>query len=88
MVRLEEENAACTNPGSYEDSDFVRRILAPLTEAERFLLTAREVDGMSYEELAEVFGLSEGALRTRIARLKSDIRERVERLDREPVVGV
>jgi RNA polymerase sigma-70 factor (ECF subfamily) len=63
----------------YENRELVEKILAPLNEQERFLLTAREIDGVSYEELATITGVKEGALRTRLARLKSDIRERLEK---------
>ena len=61
--------------GQAEARDMVRRILAGLTPDERFLLTAREVDGMSYEELEAVTGVSSGALRTRLSRIKESIRE-------------
>jgi len=64
-----------------ENRQLVAKILAPLGEADRFLLTAREVDGLSYEELAEIMGVKEGALRTRLTRLKSDIRKQLEQID-------
>jgi RNA polymerase sigma-70 factor (ECF subfamily) len=63
----------------YEDKQFVSRVLAPLSEADRFMLVAREVEGVPYEELAGIMGVKEGALRTRMARLKADIRERLEK---------
>ena len=81
-VQFDEEYMAGSEPRQpYEDRELVARILAPLTESERFLLTAREVDGMSYEELAEIMGAKEGALRTRLARLKADIKKRLEQDD-------
>jgi len=63
----------------YEDKQLVAKILAPLSEDDRFMLVAREVEGVSYEELAEIMGVKVGALRTRMARLKADIRERLEK---------
>jgi RNA polymerase sigma-70 factor, ECF subfamily len=63
----------------YEDKQFVAKVLAPLSEDDRFMLVAREVEGVPYEELAEVMGVNVGALRTRMARLKADIRERLEK---------
>jgi len=62
----------------FENRQVVNMILAPLDESDRFLLTAREVDGRSYEELAEIMGVKEGALRTRLTRLKADIRKRLD----------
>lgn len=66
---------------SYEDKRLVQDVLETLDEQERFLLTAREVDGMPYEELAAVTGETAGALRTRMARIKADIRKRIEKMD-------
>jgi RNA polymerase sigma-70 factor, ECF subfamily len=63
----------------YEDKQLVGRILGSLSEADRFMLVAREVEGVPYEELAGIMGVNVGALRTRMARLKADIRERLEK---------
>jgi len=57
----------------------VAKVLAPLNEDDRFMLIAREVEGVPYEELAGIMGVKVGALRTRMARLKADIRERLEK---------
>jgi RNA polymerase sigma-70 factor (ECF subfamily) len=58
-----------------EQRDTVQRILTTLTPDERFLLIAREIDDLSYDELAQVTGHSSGALRTRISRIKENIRQ-------------
>lgn len=63
----------------YEDKQLVAKVLAPLSEADRFMLVAREIDGVSYDELAEIMDVKVGALRTRMARLKADIRERLDK---------
>jgi RNA polymerase sigma-70 factor (ECF subfamily) len=63
----------------YEDKQLVAKVLAPLSESDRFMLVAREVEGVPYEELADIMGVKVGALRTRVARLKADIRERLEK---------
>lgn len=65
---------------TYADQQLVHRILESLSQQDRFLLTAREVDGFSYEELAAITGQAEGTLRTRLSRLKSDVRKRTEQL--------
>jgi RNA polymerase sigma-70 factor (ECF subfamily) len=64
----------------YENKQLVAKVLAPLSEDDRFMLVAREVEGVSYEELSEIMGVKEGALRTRMTRLKADIRERLGKL--------
>ena len=58
-----------------EARDAAQRILSALEPQERFLLIAREVEGMSFEELAESTGIAAGALRTRLSRLKQRIRQ-------------
>ncbi|MDR2592182.1 MAG: RNA polymerase sigma factor [Chitinispirillales bacterium] len=63
----------------YEDRQLVERVLKSLSESDRFMLVAREVEGVPYEELAGIMGVNVGALRTRMARLKADIRERLEK---------
>jgi len=68
----------------FENRDLFSKVLGTLSEADRFLLVAREVDGLSYEELAEVMGVKEGALRTRLTRLKADIRKRLESMGLGP----
>jgi RNA polymerase sigma-70 factor (ECF subfamily) len=75
------EGLGTETPKPYEDRQLVLKILKPLNQTERFLLTAREVEGVSYEELAEIVGVTVGALRTRMARLKAEIRERLEKMD-------
>jgi len=67
----------------YENQQIVAKILGPLDETDRFLLTAREVQGISYEELAEITGVKEGALRTRLTRLKAEIRKRLEAVEKD-----
>jgi len=53
----------------------VEQILRALSEEERFLLTAREVEGVSFEDLATITGKNSGALRTSLHRLKERIRQ-------------
>ena len=77
---FDEEYMGAAQPHTpYEEQQLVAEILKPLSEAERFLLTAREVEGLSYDELAVITGDAAGALRTRLSRLKSEIRKRFEK---------
>lgn len=57
------------------DNDFAKIILDSLTTEEKFLLVSREIDGLTFEELAEITGKSSGALRVELSRLKQKIRE-------------
>ncbi|MFP4418180.1 MAG: RNA polymerase sigma factor [Chitinispirillaceae bacterium] len=58
-----------------EDRMFLNHILRSLSSQERFLLVAREVNNMSFDELAQITGKSEGALRTQVHRLKNQLRK-------------
>jgi RNA polymerase sigma-70 factor (ECF subfamily) len=78
-VALNEEHAYDEQRLPYETRQLVAKILKPLTETERFLLTAREVDGIPYEDLADIMGVAEGTLRTRVTRLKAEIKERINK---------
>jgi RNA polymerase sigma-70 factor (ECF subfamily) len=59
---------------SLESKDFVNIILNSLSSEDRFLLTSREIDGISFDELAEITGKSSESLRTRLSRLKEQLR--------------
>jgi RNA polymerase sigma-70 factor, ECF subfamily len=52
------------------------KILSSLSEEDRFLLTGREILGLSFEELEDITGKNQGALRTQLSRLKQTIRSK------------
>lgn len=60
---------------TFDNKQLARKILAQLSPDDRFLLVAREVDGISFDELATITSQSSGALRTRMHRLKETIRK-------------
>lgn len=63
---------------SYVSRELVGKIMVELTIEERFLLLAREVDGLSFEEISEITGVSEGALRTKLHRMKESIKSKFD----------
>ena len=67
----------------YETRELVQKILDSLQPEERFLLVAREVDGLTFEEIAAISGKSSESLRTRMSRLKDRIKET---FGKEPVL--
>jgi RNA polymerase sigma-70 factor (ECF subfamily) len=75
FIEYDDEARGSAQQPSADLHEEVERILRNLTPQERFLLVAREVDGVSYEDLAEITGSSCGALRTRLHRLKETIRQ-------------
>jgi RNA polymerase sigma-70 factor (ECF subfamily) len=58
--------------------DLVRRCLAGLPEKYRVILTLRDIQGLSYEELSRALDLSAGTVDSRLFRARRLLRERVE----------
>lgn len=56
-------------------SEQIEELLSTLKPEERYLITAREVEGLSFDELAEITGKSSASLRTTVSRIKSRLRE-------------
>ncbi len=56
-------------------TDELSALLDTLQPEERFLLVSKEIDGFSFEELAQITGKKSGALRTAVSRIKQKLRE-------------
>ena len=54
----------------------------------RIVLTLRDVEGLSTSEAAEVLGVTEGVVRTRLHRARSVLRQRLERLEAREMRGL
>jgi RNA polymerase sigma-70 factor (ECF subfamily) len=75
MLPLDENIPARTSGAeSMDTKDQVNAILATMSAEERFLLTSREIQDLSYDELAQITGKNAGSLRTQLSRLKDEIR--------------
>lgn len=60
-----------------ERADQLRRAVAELEPARRLALLLREVEEMSYEEIAEMTRVPVGTVRSRLARARDDLRRRL-----------
>ena len=85
LISLEDVPAEQLCEGGFEDEILreeawweVREAMSELSEEDRKLLEMY-LDGRRYREISDQMGLSEGALRVRMSRLKRRLRERVLR---------
>ncbi|MFH1723997.1 MAG: sigma-70 family RNA polymerase sigma factor [Elusimicrobiota bacterium] len=62
---------------SLEDADLVRRVLSHLPADYRMVLVLRELQRMSYDEIAEALDCSLDAVKARLRRARRDFEERL-----------
>lgn len=66
-----------------EQQEMVRRALARLPEDYRQVLVLKEMEGLKYEEIAEIVDCPIGTVRSRIHRARQELRQMLESLLRE-----
>ncbi|GAC1503398.1 MAG: sigma-70 family RNA polymerase sigma factor [Chamaesiphon sp.] len=75
---------ASDNPSPTEDLttrefyDRLREAIADLPEVFRTTIVLREIEGMAYEEIAEITGVSLGTVKSRIARARSRLQSQLQ----------
>lgn len=62
-----------------EEIQRVRQALQQVTEEFRQPLILREIEGFSYEQIAEILGIPSGTVRSRIFRARQELMERLDR---------
>lgn len=60
----------------------VREAIAALPDERRIVVVLRDVEGLSYEEIAEALGLEPGTVRSRLHRARLDLKAKLERFTR------
>ncbi len=63
---------------SVEQADmaaFVRRLIERLPEQQQMVIRLRDVEGYELEEIGEILGMNDGAVRTNLSRARQKIRE-------------
>lgn len=58
-----------------ELSNIIQKMIGQLPEQFRFVIVMREIQGLSYEEIAEITHTSVGTVKSRIARARSKLQE-------------
>lgn len=61
-----------------EKRRILRESIAQLNEKHRTVLILRDVQGMSYSEISQIVGCSEGTMKSRLNRAREALRERLE----------
>lgn len=59
-----------------EEGALVRRVLSALKEEERTILLLRDCEGIAYEELSRLLGITEANVKVRLHRARKKYRER------------
>ncbi len=87
-VSLDEEgtealHACSSGPSPYyaleqaERQELVQRALASLAQPYRTVVVLREIEGLAYEEIAEVLGVAEGTVKSRLMRGRELLRRKL-----------
>lgn len=63
-----------------ERQDLVKRALAGLAQPYRTVVVLREIEGFSYEEIAQVLGLADGTVKSRLMRGRGLLRRKLASL--------
>ncbi|MHC4567765.1 MAG: sigma-70 family RNA polymerase sigma factor [Planctomycetota bacterium] len=62
--------------------EIAAKALLKLDEAQRAVVTLRDIEGMSYARIAEVLDIELGTVRSRLSRARSKLREVLETMSR------
>jgi RNA polymerase sigma-70 factor (ECF subfamily) len=62
-----------------ELEEALHRAIGELPEERRIVVVLRDVEGLAYEEIAEVLDLPAGTVRSRLHRARLDLKEKLER---------
>ena len=70
----------CATYTGLENRQLLDKILAFLGEKERQILILREMQGLEYQEIADVLGCSAGSVKGRLARAHKQLRDNLPRI--------
>ncbi|MEL6188387.1 MAG: sigma-70 family RNA polymerase sigma factor, partial [Myxococcota bacterium] len=82
-----------TNPGEMSERAELKRVLheamSALSEKHRAVIVLREVEGLSYEEIAEVLGIAKGTVMSRLFHARKNLQSLLTPYveSGEPVLG-
>ena len=71
----------------FEEINLVQNALQEIPEEFRQPLVLKEIDGMSYEEIAKILDIRLGTVRSRIFRARQELIAKLQRLSRDLEIG-
>jgi RNA polymerase sigma-70 factor, ECF subfamily len=63
-----------------ERAQALHRAIGELAEERRIVVILRDLEGLTYEEIAEALGLELGTVRSRLHRARAELRDRLEKI--------
>ncbi len=60
-----------------ERSRIVQQAISTLSETKRSVILLRDIEGLTYDEIADVTGLNLGTVKSKLARARADLRNRL-----------
>jgi RNA polymerase sigma-70 factor (ECF subfamily) len=64
---------------SKEEEDAIQQALGKLSREHRSIIVLRDIEGFSYNEIADVLGVSVGTVKSRLARARADLKKSLMR---------
>ena len=81
IVQLRDERPDPTTALERREREaMLQRALAELPDDRRIVVVLRDLEGLTYEEIAETLGLELGTVRSRLHRARAELREKLEKL--------
>ncbi len=65
---------------SIEQIDLIRQILSQVSDRYRNILILREIQGLTYEELAEVLDCSIDSIKAKLRRARQELQEKIRHI--------
>ena len=63
---------------AHEQLSLVRRLMDSLPEVQRTIMLLRDIEGRSYQEIAQVLGISETQVKVYLHRARTKVKERIK----------
>ena len=60
-----------------QKSAFVQKAINALPEAKKTMIVLRDIEGLSYEEIADITGLKQGTVKSKLARAREDLKNKL-----------